>query len=545
MRPYDGLRVYSAFLIALLFRQPDHPRIAAVAAEVERPHLRRVGAHGAAATIASMRRRSCSTITTGRPRATTAAALIEHVAPWLARPAPDAAQSRLVVARTSRSITRSCGEYGKARQVMAETEAIALEHRLNFILFEVYHADVVAAASTQDARAAARCARETAHGAESRAPDGTRILPDAGGGGAYARPARQRSRAPRPPMRCRSRAKRACRRSRSRTSSCAKRCRHLRLGEVDDRARALRGGDRPGRRHRPAQLRLPGGPGPRSPRCGATATKSPRCARARRCCPTCRAARLSRIHAPGAGGLRAAVRAGAGTRHRAALRARASSASAAARHRPSTRPAWPWPLKIRTLGAFALLRDDKPLASTGKAQKKPLELLKAVVAHGGRAVDAALLTSLLWPDAEGDDAKTSFDSNLYRLRKLLAVDNALPLDGGQAVAQPAASCGWTPGRSRPRSTPTRRRSPTALALYGGGFLAPRRRPGVGAAIARPAAGTACARGAHAGLRARRRRAIGPARARSTKRCWSRTISPKACTGGSWSASARWAMRQAR
>src|SRR6185437_4636883 len=34
--PYDAMRVYSAFLIALLFRQPNHPRIAAVAAAVAR-----------------------------------------------------------------------------------------------------------------------------------------------------------------------------------------------------------------------------------------------------------------------------------------------------------------------------------------------------------------------------------------------------------------------------------------------------------------------------------------------------------------------------
>src|SRR6185503_16346122 len=34
--PYDAMRVYSAFLIALLFRQPEHPRIGDVADEVAR-----------------------------------------------------------------------------------------------------------------------------------------------------------------------------------------------------------------------------------------------------------------------------------------------------------------------------------------------------------------------------------------------------------------------------------------------------------------------------------------------------------------------------
>ena len=86
-------------------------------------------------------------------------------------------------------------------------------------------------------------------------------------------------------------------------------------------------------------------------------------------------------------------------------------------------------------------RDGEPLVSKGKAQKKPLELLKALVAHGGRSVDAAMLTALLWPDAEGDDAKTSFDSNLYRLRKLRRRRRRAAAGGRQAVAQPGAWSG--------------------------------------------------------------------------------------------------------
>ena len=92
---------------------------------------------------------------------------------------------------------------------------------------------------------------------------------------------------------------------------------------------------------------------------------------------------------------------------------------------------WPWPLALRTLGEFVVIRDGVPLVSKGKAQKRPLDMLKALVALGGRNVDAAMLTAQLWPDAEGDDAKTSFDSGLYRLRKLLAVDGALLLAEGK------------------------------------------------------------------------------------------------------------------
>src|SRR5207248_2372135 len=80
-------------------------------------------------------------------------------------------------------------------------------------------------------------------------------------------------------------------------------------------------------------------------------------------------------------------------------------------------PQWPWPVAVQTLGAFRILREGVPVESKGKAQKKPLELLKALIAHGADNVDAAMLTTQLWPDAEGDAARTSLDSTVYRLRK--------------------------------------------------------------------------------------------------------------------------------
>jgi LuxR family transcriptional regulator, maltose regulon positive regulatory protein len=101
------------------------------------------------------------------------------------------------------------------------------------------------------------------------------------------------------------------------------------------------------------------------------------------------------------------------------------------RPRSAAVPGWPWPLAIRTLGRFELARDGAPLEVHGKAQKKPLELLKALVALGAEGVDAARLAALLWPDAEGDAAKHSFDTTLYRLRKLLGRDDLLVLAEGK------------------------------------------------------------------------------------------------------------------
>jgi ATP/maltotriose-dependent transcriptional regulator MalT/DNA-binding SARP family transcriptional activator len=104
-------------------------------------------------------------------------------------------------------------------------------------------------------------------------------------------------------------------------------------------------------------------------------------------------------------------------------------------------PAWPFRLRIHALGGFALLRDGQPLRFSGKAQQRPLDLLKLLVALGGREVDSQQLTAALWPDADGAAAKTSFDTTLFRLRKLLDVDAALALTGGKLSLARAAA--WT------------------------------------------------------------------------------------------------------
>jgi DNA-binding SARP family transcriptional activator len=131
---------------------------------------------------------------------------------------------------------------------------------------------------------------------------------------------------------------------------------------------------------------------------------------------------------------------------------------------------WPWPLALRTFGPFTILRDGEPVVFKGKAQKKPLELLKALIAHGGRNVDAAMLTALVWPEAEGDDAKASFDSNLYRLRKLLAVEGALVLAEGKLSINPALVWvdTWAFEQLLDADPP---RVDAALALHAGPFLA--------------------------------------------------------------------------
>ena len=89
-----------------------------------------------------------------------------------------------------------------------------------------------------------------------------------------------------------------------------------------------------------------------------------------------------------------------------------------------------WLVKIHTLGRFAVEIKGQPLQFSRKTQKKPLDMLRVLVAHGGVRVEAATIIEQLWPGSEGDAGKMSFDSNLHRLRKLIGVDDVLLMSEG-------------------------------------------------------------------------------------------------------------------
>ncbi|MFH0997205.1 MAG: BTAD domain-containing putative transcriptional regulator [Pseudomonadota bacterium] len=101
---------------------------------------------------------------------------------------------------------------------------------------------------------------------------------------------------------------------------------------------------------------------------------------------------------------------------------------------------WPWPLKIYTLGPFEMVRDEVLVRFSGKVQQKPLLLLKALIAFGGKDVNEEHLCDALWPDTEGDLAQRSFDTTLYRLRQLIGKDKAIHLKEGRLTLN--MHCCW-------------------------------------------------------------------------------------------------------
>lgn len=92
---------------------------------------------------------------------------------------------------------------------------------------------------------------------------------------------------------------------------------------------------------------------------------------------------------------------------------------------------WPWQFRVLTFGQFQLLKNDAPVTFVGKTQRRPLELLKALIAYGSDRVKEEQLTEALWPRIDGDSAHRSFTTTLHRLRKLLGEDRAVVLQEGR------------------------------------------------------------------------------------------------------------------
>jgi two-component SAPR family response regulator len=96
---------------------------------------------------------------------------------------------------------------------------------------------------------------------------------------------------------------------------------------------------------------------------------------------------------------------------------------------------WPWQLEIYTLGEFKIIKEGEAVESSGKVQQKPLLLLKALIALGGKEVREEQIADLLWPDSDGDAAHSAFTTTLSRLRQLLGFEKAIRLQEKKATLE--------------------------------------------------------------------------------------------------------------
>ena len=146
---------------------------------------------------------------------------------------------------------------------------------------------------------------------------------------------------------------------------------------------------------------------------------------------------------------------------------------------------WPWPIRIYTLGRFTLVAEGAPSPPRRKAAQKPLQLLKALIALGGREVSQEALGEILWPDADGDLSHQALATTLKRLRSQLGDDRSVLLHDGRITLNNRhcwvdawaferilgqAGAGRKPGAPVSYGREIARNEEQAIALYRGPFL---------------------------------------------------------------------------
>lgn len=91
---------------------------------------------------------------------------------------------------------------------------------------------------------------------------------------------------------------------------------------------------------------------------------------------------------------------------------------------------------IRTLGQFRLSIDGRSVQFQRRAQRRVIELLKALIALGRPAVGTTRLMDALWNESEGDRASRCLATTVYRLRELLRAKDAILYADGQLALNP-------------------------------------------------------------------------------------------------------------
>jgi two-component SAPR family response regulator len=105
--------------------------------------------------------------------------------------------------------------------------------------------------------------------------------------------------------------------------------------------------------------------------------------------------------------------------------------------RPEHLNKWPWPCHIRTFGGLEVRVNNESWSTNGS--RRPLDLLKVLIAFGGDKVRQELIEDELWPQSEGDTAHIAFKTNMSRLRKIVGEKTILVKDGKVSL-NPA--CVW-------------------------------------------------------------------------------------------------------
>ena len=155
---------------------------------------------------------------------------------------------------------------------------------------------------------------------------------------------------------------------------------------------------------------------------------------------------------------------------------------------------WPWTVRVRLFGAIEVIVQGRPLRFATKAQRRPLDVLQALVAGGDPAQAGKTVAAALWPESDGDLSRHALETATYRLRRLVGDEivrhreGRLHLDTGRcwvdalAFGTLLAHAGACLQRRDARGALAA--ADSAVALYRGPFLVDREEPWAPAARAR-------------------------------------------------------------
>ncbi|TLN01626.1 hypothetical protein FDZ71_13535, partial [bacterium] len=97
---------------------------------------------------------------------------------------------------------------------------------------------------------------------------------------------------------------------------------------------------------------------------------------------------------------------------------------------------WPWAVRLRAFGPLKIELHRKPVIFHGKVQKKPIQLLKLLVAVAPGHISDETAISSLWPDSDSCAGRQALNVTVHRLRALLEEKDALLHEEGWLSLSP-------------------------------------------------------------------------------------------------------------
>ena len=97
---------------------------------------------------------------------------------------------------------------------------------------------------------------------------------------------------------------------------------------------------------------------------------------------------------------------------------------------------WPWPFRINTFAGLQIQVDGTDEPDISRSQGRPSQLLRVLIALGGRGINAVAVAETLWPHVDREYGNKSLTINLHRLRQNFGNDDVIILSDGHLSINP-------------------------------------------------------------------------------------------------------------